>query len=130
MGYSRDSCYRFRERYHESGEAALHEISGRKPALKNRVAAVLPVGFGLPHLRQRRARAAPQSPQNFFRADSRYFGECIGSAVIRTITDLSHLLLRRRRLSQAGAEAWHTDLHRRNELTSAKSVMFPGIVAR
>jgi Winged helix-turn helix len=60
MGYSRDSFYRIKQLYDTGGESALHEISRKKPILKNRVEpsideAVLKIAHDNPALGQLRA---------------------------------------------------------------------------
>lgn len=59
IGFSRDSFYRFRDLYDQGGEAALQEISRKKPVLQNRIdpeieAAVLDFALAKPSYGQHR----------------------------------------------------------------------------
>lgn len=63
MGYSRDTFYRFKTLYEQGGEAALHELSSKKPIIKNRVSpeieqAVIDLAIANPALGQLRASHA------------------------------------------------------------------------
>ncbi len=85
MGYSKDTFYRFKELYENGGEAALQEISRKKPIMKNRVPsdveqAVIDLAISNPALGQ--LRASNELKQQ---------GVLISSSGVRSMV-LSHVL--------------------------------------
>lgn len=105
LAYSGDSFYRFKELYEQGGEAALMDLSRKKPILKNRVSehverAVIELAIKNPALGQKRASWELQQR-----------GVMVSSSGIRSIWLRNHLETMKKRLKALEARAAKKEAH-------------------
>ena len=98
MGDSRDSFYRFKDLYDEGGEAAVQELSRRKPTIKNRVAPEIEeavIGLALEQPAWGQLRAATELAKR---------GIPLSAAGVRCVWERHHLENLNKRLRALAAE--------------------------